>query len=379
MRILIFTQQLASFRSGVGTYAYNLVKALCTLGHQITVVVPEAEKVEVTPARVVTVPGFRFDSTPGGWLSLSLFFARILKREARRFALAHFTDAREAWAVYHSAIPVTGIVNDSYAIDWTKPDYPRHLFADQRLRSLYYTLLRAVEKRTYRRLDAVITNSSYTARVITKGYHLTPKKLHLVYYGLPEQSQVPVFSLTGSPKILFVGGNFQRKGLSILLEAVGRLRSRFANICLHVVGSDRNQPYFAAQLHKIGLAGVVVFHGWQPNVRVRQMLASTDVFALPSFSEGFGLVYLEAMRAGVPVIATSVGGAREVFSEDKEVLFVEPGDSDGLASAIEKIISEPETARRLSKEGQAAAVRFNVVAMAKATEEVFLKTLKKRT
>ncbi len=83
------------------------------------------------------------------------------------------------------------------------------------------------------------------------------------------------------------------------------------------------------------------------------------------------------MRAGTPVIATSMGGAKEVFVDGKEALFVDPGDEKGLAMAIEKITSSPNTAYRLSKWGQAAAKRFTVDAMGRATEELFLEALKK--
>lgn len=378
MRILIFTQQLAAFRSGVGTYSYGLITGLMALGHQVTAVVPESEKVEMPALRTITVPRLRFDLTPGGWLSLGISFAKILYDEQGRYDIAHFTDAREAWCVCHSSIPVTAMVNDSYAIDWIKPNYLRRLFSDRYLRSLYYTLLRAAEKQIYSRLDVVITNSSYTAGMITEGYRLDPGKVHVIYCGLSEQPSVSLISLAGLPSVLFVGGNFQRKGLSVLLKAVARLLSRFPHIRLHVVGKDRNQPYLVAQACKLGIDEAVEFHGWQPNDRVRGMMTGANVFVLPSLTEGFGLVYLEAMRAGVPVIATSMGGAKEVFIEDKEALFVEPGDINGLTSALEKIASDPETVFRLREGGRAAVKRFTVDAMAKATEELLFKILKRK-
>jgi glycosyltransferase involved in cell wall biosynthesis len=83
------------------------------------------------------------------------------------------------------------------------------------------------------------------------------------------------------------------------------------------------------------------------------------------------------MRAGTPIIATSMGGANEVFLDDKEALFVDPGDEKGLAMAIKKITSRPDTAYRLCKWGQAAAKRFTVEIMGRETEKFFLNALNK--
>lgn len=377
MRILIFSQQFASFRSGVGTYAYGLASGLSALEHKVTVVVPKSEKIEINALNFITVPCFQYDPTPGGWLSLGVFFARILNAQGKYYDIAHFTDAREAWAVRRFPIPVTGMVNDSYALDWLKPDYPRRFFSDKFFRSSYYKLLRTVEKRIYPRLGNLITNSAHTAMNIIEGYHLDQEDVHIIGIGILDKPMVHPISLSGSPSILFVGGNFHRKGLSILLEAVARLLPRFSNIRLHIVGKDRNQPFFVDYISKLGIANAVEFYGWQPNEKVRGMMAGADIFTLPSFNEGFGLVYLEAMRAGAPVIATLNGGASEFFLNGEEALFVNPGRAEELASAIERIATEPQLAFRLRERGKAAVKLFTVDAMAKKTEEILYATLTK--
>ncbi len=81
------------------------------------------------------------------------------------------------------------------------------------------------------------------------------------------------------------------------------------------------------------------------------------------------------MQVGTPVVATSLGGAREVFEEGKAAFFVHPCDVDALVGGISKIASDPETAARLRVGGRAAAKRLTVNAMAGATEELFLQIL----
>lgn len=375
MNILLFTQQLAAFRSGVGTYTHGLITGLMNLGHQITVVVPENEKIEVPGVKILTTPRSRIDPTPGGWLSLGLYFAKILSDRAIEFDIAHFTDAREAWHVNHSPIPVTGTANDSYALDWIDVDFPRKIFCDRYSRSLYYEFLRIMERRTYRRLDGLAVNGNYVGRKVISNYHLNPKKVQLIHIGLPGQPTISSNHLAGSPSLIFVGGNFQRKGLSILLRAVARLLPHFPTIRLHIVGKDRNQPFFIAQARKLGITNAVKFHGSQPNEQVRGMMSGADIFVLPSLTESFGLVYLEAMKVGTPVIATSRGEMKKVFIENEEILFVDPEDEKGLAQAIKVIALNPDMASRLRTRVQTAAKHFTVDRMGKATEDFFIKTL----
>ncbi|MBE0617650.1 MAG: glycosyltransferase, partial [Proteobacteria bacterium] len=117
MRVLMFTQQFAAFRSGVGTYASALAGGLKARGHSVTVVAPEGELREGGEADGIAAPRLGRDPTPGGWLSLGRGFARVLTSHGSHVDVAPFTDAREAWGVRHAAVPVVGMVNDSYALD----------------------------------------------------------------------------------------------------------------------------------------------------------------------------------------------------------------------------------------------------------------------
>jgi hypothetical protein len=111
------------------------------------------------------------------------------------------------------------VINDSYALDWLDVNFARNIFADRYLRGFYYRLLRSVGKHTYRCLDTVVVNGRYVGRKVIGNYLIDPQKVRLIYIGLPDQLPVAPIPLTGSPSILFVGGNFQRKGLPVLLEA----------------------------------------------------------------------------------------------------------------------------------------------------------------
>jgi len=371
MRILILTQQLAAFRSGVGTYAFHLISGLQAAEHQVTVVAPDQEMHDISGARFLGIPTSALDPTPGRWISLGARFARVLTAEASRHDIAHFTDAREGFAMDRYKIPVTAMVNDSYALDWLDSTYPRALFADRLSRALYYGLLRFTERRTYRKFTHLVTNSRHVRDAIVPGYRLDPRRVQVIHYGLNVHEPAPSPALAGSPSILFVGGNFVRKGLPTLLDAIARLKPKFARIHVHVVGRDRNQPILEEQARRLDIVDCVSFHGWQPNETVHRMMAGSDMFALPSLTEGFGLVYLEAMHAGAPVIATRLGGAHEVFVENTEAAFVAPGSVAELSAAIEKIASDRNFAEALCEGGRKAASRFTVGSMVEQTETLW--------
>ena len=345
MKIVLFSQQLASYRSGVGTYSMNLLNGLMQRGHRLTVVVPRGQAPAVTGVNFIELRRSKIDPTPGAWISLGERFARVLQLEASRHDIAHFTDAREGFTIQPCRIPVTAMVNDSYALDWLDRAYPRTLFADRLWRELYYGFLRFIERRTYRKFTRVLTNSRHVRDAIVPGYRLDLRRVQVIHYGLNVREPVPAPTLAGSPSVLFVGGNFVRKGLPTLLDAAARLRSKFVRIHVHVIGRDRNQPFLEEQAHRLGISDCISFHGRQPNDKVRRIMAGADIFALPSATEGFGLVYVEAMQAGTPVIATRIGGAHEVFVENSEAVFVDPNDFGGLSQAIEKIASDQNSRR----------------------------------
>jgi glycosyltransferase involved in cell wall biosynthesis len=379
MKILIFTQQLASFRSGVGTYTHNLVKVLSAIGHDVSTVVPTTEKTDKLAAKIFSVSRFKLDPSPGGWLSLGYSFAKTLRLYGTRYDIAHFTDAREAWLVRNPAVPMVGMINDTYALDWVGSGYPRHAYADRSKRSLYYYLQRIIERHTYRKFPVVLANSLYTKQKIIQGYGLPARRVKTVYYGLSSPSPSDPKEIKGEPSIIFVGGNFQRKGLPTLIEAVSVQKEFLPNICLHVIGEDRNQQALENQSLRFDVQNNIIFHGRKANEEVKRMMAGADIFAMPSLTEGFGLVYAEAMQAGIPVIATMEGGLKEVMKNKEEALFVKPGDPHELAAAIQSLVSDGELRARLKRKGKSAVERLDVKKMGKETEAIYLELLRKKS
>lgn len=178
--------------------------------------------------------------------------------------------------------------------------------------------------------------------------------------------------------VLYVSRMSPRKGPHVLLNAFQRVVKEMDDITLLMIGSGEMLPFLKAQAKFLGIAERVRFMGYAPNELLPKLYAIADVFALPSTtSEAFGIVVLEAMASGVPVVATTVGGIPEVVQKSGSGLLVPPGDEVALGRAIMKILADEDFARKLGEAGRRAVEReyaWRVVAgkIEEAYEEVLL-------
>jgi glycosyltransferase involved in cell wall biosynthesis len=142
------------------------------------------------------------------------------------------------------------------------------------------------------------------------------------------------------PTLLFVGDLIRAKGLLDLIRAFGRIAPRFPDLEL-VCAGGKPSPEMTRPVAELGLQQRVRFPGWLGPERLRAELGRATLFALPSYAEGMPMALLEAMSWGLPVIATPVGGVPQVVTDGVNGLLVAPGDIDGLAAALARLLSEP--------------------------------------
>lgn len=147
-------------------------------------------------------------------------------------------------------------------------------------------------------------------------------------------SRVP--ARNGEFRVGFVGRLDPVKSIPDLVCAVELLP---LNARLEIFGEGAMRPALTEQVQRLGLRDRVTFHGAIRDAR--QAYRSIDVLVLPSQSEGFGLVLIEAMASGVPVVGTDVDGIRDVVSADQNGLLVPHGRPDQIAAAIQRIMNEP--------------------------------------
>lgn len=132
-----------------------------------------------------------------------------------------------------------------------------------------------------------------------------------------------------------VGRLAKVKGHAYLIEAIDRLKDDFPTIRLFIAGDGPLLPDLRTMIESKGLADRVKLLGFRDDIRA--LLASFDIFVLPSLSEGLPIALLEAMSLGVPVVASRVGGIPEVIVDDSQGVLVSPGNPSALANAIQML------------------------------------------
>lgn len=145
--------------------------------------------------------------------------------------------------------------------------------------------------------------------------------------------------------VITVGRLVRRKNLRVLFEAVAALGR--PEVHLLVVGDGPEQGPLEALAAELGMAGRVQFRGFVPQTLKYQLLACADLFALPSLHEAFGLVYLEAMQCGLPVIAARPGGQEDYLTEGETGFLLPPEDKEGLTRALSTLVGDPALRARM--------------------------------
>src|SRR5207245_2724358 len=172
--------------------------------------------------------------------------------------------------------------------------------------------------------------------------------------------------LDPGPLLLYVGRIAPIKGLETLLDAVGCLRSAGTPARLAVIGGETDEPTdgHEADVRRraagLGLGDAVTFVGAQPQERLRDWYVASDVTVLPSYYESFGMVALEAMACGSPVVASRVGGLQSTVRDGATGLLVPEGDPCALAETITRVLGDGALRWRLGREGQRWAAQRQI-------------------
>lgn len=176
-------------------------------------------------------------------------------------------------------------------------------------------------------------------------------------------------SFEGNPLIGAVGRFSEEKGHRYLIEAMADLRQRLPEARLVLVGYGALEGDLKSRAAGLGLDGRVTFAGERDSA---ELLASFDLFVQPSLYESQGLAILEAMAAGVPVVATGVGGVRDAVRDGETGLLVAPADPAALAGAIVRLAEDRDLGRRLAERaGREVRERFSSAAMLDAYARLY--------
>ena len=194
------------------------------------------------------------------------------------------------------------------------------------------------EVELYQRCAAVLVRSTNIRDTLRYSYGIDPARVAVVGAGPNAPVGVPGERRWHGGRIIFVGLDWERKGGPVLLEAFERVRARHPSARLEVVGrSGRDTP------------PGVTFHGRLPVTEVASLLRRSDVFCLPTRAEPFGVVFIEAMLAGLPVVGTALGAQTDFIVPGRTGELVPPDDPAALATALVRLVGDEQRTRRMGR------------------------------
>jgi hypothetical protein len=234
----------------------------------------------------------------------------------------------------------------------------------------------AMEELILGRAEMIHAISRAIANDVRRKYHLEipDKKVHYAPLGMEDWSagMTPKPRSSKAVRLLFVGRLESRKGIDVLLSVAPEILAQFPNAVLDIVGDDTilrpdgttYKEEFLGLTIAPDVGERIIFHGRVEEEELRDFYQDCDIFVAPSRYESFGLVFLEAMMFGKPVIGCDAGGGPEVVTSGETGFLVKPGDVEGLRKALTSLLSDPKLRMRM---GDAARrdyeLRFTDAAM----------------
>jgi teichuronic acid biosynthesis glycosyltransferase TuaC len=227
-------------------------------------------------------------------------------------------------------------------------------------------LLSTINKNTTskKKVLEAIKNASQAIFVSEKLCSISRKQLdnisaNIIYNGvdrifLEESKGVETifFNEESSPKLLSVSNLINQKGIEYNIRAVANLVNKYPNMQYLIAGMGAEKERLQGLVEELGLQKNIQFVGQRDRQEIKQLMDECDVFSMPSWNEGFGIVYIEAMACKKPVIGCKWEGIMEIVTDEQDGYLVEPKSLEDLQSVLDKLFENEELRKRIGKKAR---------------------------
>jgi glycosyltransferase involved in cell wall biosynthesis len=308
----------------------------------------------------------------GRWRALRRF-VRLVRPDVVVAFLSYFsvlgatrTARAGARVVFDQQTPLSAFLGDS-DYHWSRP-WHRRMFA-------------AVTRVGFAAADLIVTTSRGVADELVRSFGVSSERVRVVpnpvdlamIAAAATEPIDPSHAAVWTPPVIVAAGRLaEAKNYPLLVEAFAILRQR-TSAQLFILGEGDQEPALRALIETKGLTDVIHLCGFQRNPW--KYIARADVFALTSKYEGFGNVLVEAMACGVPVVATSSPGSREIVDVGAGGLLVEPHEPAAVAAALDQVLCDSALRGRMSEAARRHAERYGTASIAAAYDRVLTEAL----
>lgn len=222
-----------------------------------------------------------------------------------------------------------------------------------------------IERQGLAEADSIVAVSNWTKRVLVKEYNIDPDKITVVHNGvIPEIQTEAVKQPLGSHVVTFLGRITYQKGPEYFVEAAEKVLRVFPDAHFIMAGSGDFLPQIIEKVARMRLSSRFHYTGFLKKKEINQVLASTNVYVMPSVSEPFGITPLEAIQREVPIIISNQSGVSEVMHHALKVDF---WDTDALSQAICSVLQYKGLSSELKKN---AGKAINTITWEKAAKNL---------
>ncbi len=367
MRILLVSSAFYPYPSGISEHTYYLAKGLANLGHTVKILTtnyPERwedrkiEDIEVIRfGRVILLPLNKSFATLPFSFTMPAQVKRFLEEE--RFDIIHL----------HGCYPPEigfWVLHFSHTVNCCT--FHTVGFRGLPLPKISSLLFKRYIKKLSGKIAVSRVAKEWIAPAIPGEYRIIPNGVDIHRFS---PSLHPRIKKDGRI-ILFVGRLDKRKGAEVAIRAFKRIKERFPEARLLIIGQGPREKALKGLVREMNLKDVL-FLGYAPREELPFYYASGDVYVSPALGgEAFGIVLLEAMATGKPVVASDIAGYREVIKDGEDGLFFKTGESEDLAEKVITILKNEDLRQRLEKNARRRAEEYSWERIVKKVEEYYL-------
>jgi glycosyltransferase involved in cell wall biosynthesis len=221
----------------------------------------------------------------------------------------------------------------------------------------------------------IVVNSNFMVKNVASGYGIDPNKITVIPNGINLElfeRQTKKIILDGDPAILYIGRLTYAKGILTLIQAVALAKTSFPKIKLHCVGhSSVTASDLQSKISELRLTNNVILHDWVSQEDISSYYKAADFCIFPSQLESFGLVVLEAMASGVPLILSNIPPFREIVKKEESGLFFEVGNQQELANSITRLAFDFDLRKKLIKNASRDVISYDWTKIADKYVELY--------
>ncbi len=339
---------------GLGTHSYNIVKALSEKGVIVTVILPFKEHTKIKGVKFLT-----FESQlSSGMYTLSnkkrgdkdeakMLYKDVLSEveeyKNRALELSNKADFEvihaNDWVTGRAAIEIKKRTGKKLIVTIHSTEYDRTAGKP-------WNKIVEEEKALIDNADIIVTVSRRLKEEIISLYKADEKKISVVYNAINKEKFKGIKKNSKQKIVLYVGRLSVQKGIDNLIKAFKIVSEKYEDVLLYIIGEGSELPNLINLSIKLGLADKVIFLGRVPDQEMEVFYSIANIFVMPSVSEPFGIVALEAIASNVPTIVSTQSGVSEIIKNTFKVDF---WDTEQMADLILGVLNYDQIDKELSK------------------------------